>query len=129
MQDFVIWYNNVKVYKGAEFISDNNTKNYAEYYALLIALKKCNELNIKNLIIKCHSELIIQQFNKKNINPVALAPLYLVTIHNAISDELTKLFSFKFIHISYENNKDASFLANQSVSDYIVSNNTNLGQT
>jgi len=123
---FVIWYNNIKLYKGSEFISNNNTNNYAEYYALLIALKKCNELNIKNLIIKSESELIIKQFNNLyDINKENMSPTILVPLHNAISDELEKFNLFKFIHISCEKNTDANLLATQSISDYIVSNNFN----
>ena len=113
---FVIWNNDIKIFTGSEFISKNNTNDFAEYYALLIALKKCNELKIQNIIIKGDSELVIKQLNKEyNIQETNLLPLY-----NSVLHELNNFQSFKFIHIPCEKNKDADFAANKAITEYII---------
>jgi len=113
---FIIWNKNIKLYYGSELISTNNTLDYAEYYALLIALRKCKELNVKNIIIKGDSELVIKQLNKENNIDTTFLPLY-----NEIETELNNFITYKFIHISWENNKAADTLANNAVSEYIIS--------
>ena len=116
---FIIWNKNIKLYYGSELISINNTTDYAEYYALFIALKKCNELNVKNIIIKCDSELVIKQFNKEN--KINLIDNVLLPLYNKVESELNNFITYKFIHISCEKNKAADILANNAVSEYIIS--------
>ena len=113
---FIIWYKNIKLYSGSEFISENNTNNFAEYYALLIALKKCNELNIKNIIIKSDSEFVTKKLTTVEFIDIESYN----NLDTSIELELNNFKSYKIIHISCEKNKDANNLANKAITDFIV---------
>ena len=53
------------------------TNNYAEYMGLILGVKKSCEIDIKNLIIKCDSLLVINQLNGKfSVKSDNLKPLY-----------------------------------------------------
>ena len=117
---YVIWNNDKKYFEGSEFISENATNNYAEYMAILLALKKCNEMKIKNLIIKGDSKLVIQQIQGNyKINSPTLKSLYdLVTV------ELEKIDNLKLIHIERELNKEADDLANLAIDNWKKDNSS-----
>jgi deoxyguanosine kinase len=117
---FSIWDNNIKIYGGSEFISRNNTRIYAEYYALFTALKKCEELNIKNVIIKSSSDAIIHILESGDFvhNKQDLYPLY-----ETILKKLETFMRYQLIQIPYEKNIDANNLAEQAITSYIVTNN------
>ncbi len=84
------------------------TNNYAEYEALLFALKKAGKLKLVNLTIYSDSELLVNQ----------MKGIYKVKSHNLINSyEKAKKLSLnfkniKFIHIPREKNKEADELAN-----------------
>ena len=110
---FVIWNNDNKIFSGSQFLSKSNTNNFAEYSALIYALKKCNELNIKHLIIKGDCELVIKQASGEyNVNSTNL-----ITLRTCVVNELANFTAFKFIHIPRNENKDADLLANQAIDD------------
>ena len=111
---FVIWQGEEKIYEGSEFISENATNNYAEYMAIILAIKKCNELKIKNIIVKGDSKLVIQQIQGNyKVNSPKLKSLYdIVTI------EIEKLRYLKLIHIERAFNKEADALANLAIDNW-----------
>ena len=88
--------------------------------AILLALKKCNEMKIKNLIIKGDSKLVIQQIQGNyKINSPTLKSLYdLVTV------ELEKIDNLKLIHIERELNKEADDLANLAIDNWKKDNSS-----
>jgi len=111
---FVIWNGNTKIYEGSEFISENSTNNYAEYMAILLAIKKCNELNIKNIIVKGDSKLVIQQIQGNyKVNSSKLKSLY-----DFVTLEIEKLTYLKLIHIERSLNKEADALANLAIDNW-----------
>ena len=113
---YVLWKNNDKIYEGSEFISNNSTNNYAEYKGLILALKKCNELNIKNIIVKGDSKLVIQQLlGNYKVNSDNLKILYEEAI-----EEKKKLNVLRFLHIDRKLNKEADRLANLAIDNYIT---------
>ena len=118
---FIIWNGNTKIYEGSEFVSKNATNNYAEYMAILLAIKKCNELNIKNIIVKGDSKLVIQQIQGNyKVNSPTLKSLY-----DIVTVEIEKLTYLKLIHIERSLNKDADALANLAIDNWKKLNNNN----
>ena len=108
---FVIYLCGKTIFEGNQFISKKNTNNFAEYSALLIALEKCIDLNIKNIIIRGDSKLVIKQLNKEfNINSDNLVPIY-----DKILDILSEFNSFKLEHIYRDKNQRADQLANLAI--------------
>jgi ribonuclease HI len=91
------------------------TNNQAEYQALIAALKKAKDLNIKEVIVYLDSELIVKQINREyRVKDQDLAKLFL-EVHNLI-------LSFKkieFFHIKREKNQRADQLANQAMDKQI----------
>lgn len=108
---FVIWKDHKVFYEGKHCVSQSNTNNYAEYSALLLALLKCQQLEIKNLIVKGDSNLIIKQVTKEfKIQSENLIPLYKRVL------ECIKYFKYiSFEHIEREKNKEADRLANLAI--------------
>lgn len=84
------------------------TNNQAEYKALIAALKKAKELEVKELECYLDSELVVKQLKREyKVKNADLAPLFL-QIHN-----LTISFkNISFHHIPREQNKVADKLAN-----------------
>jgi len=108
---FLIYLGRKTIFEGNKFVSKNNTNNFAEYSALLIALEKCVDLNIKNIIIRGDSKLVIKQLNREfNINSDNLVPIY-----DKILDILSEFNSFKLEHICRDKNKRADQLANLAI--------------
>ncbi len=87
------------------------TNNQAEYQALIAALKKAQQLNIKELKVYLDSELIVKQVNREyKIKDQDLAKLFL-QVHNLI----LAFPKISFHHIKREKNKRADELANQAM--------------
>ena len=112
---YIIWLDNEIIMKGKKYLCEKNTNNYAEYNGLILGLEKCLELNIKNIIVKGDSDLIIKQINKEyKITSDNLIPLF-----NRVMDLLYHFNSFEFIHIKRKLNHRADALANESINDSI----------
>ncbi|MCX6779227.1 MAG: ribonuclease HI family protein [Candidatus Magasanikbacteria bacterium] len=91
------------------------TNNQAEYRALVLALKKAEEIGGTELQCFADSELMVKQLNHEyKMKNQELAPLYL-KIHN-LSLSFKKI-SFK--HIPREKNKEADKLVNEVLDNQI----------
>jgi len=111
---YIIWRNKTVIEEGKHFVSKHNTNNYAEYCGLILALKKCNQLKIKNVIVMGDSNLIIKQMNNEyKVESPNLIPLHEVAL-NAISE----MNYIKFMHIFREKNGDADRLANLAINKW-----------
>lgn len=87
------------------------TNNQAEYEALIAALKKAKELNIKELDVFLDSELIVKQVNREyKIKNKDLALLF-IKVHN-LSLSFDRI---NFKHVRREENKRADQLANEAM--------------
>ncbi len=86
------------------------TNNYAEYTALLIALRKLIELgkNNEKLEIYADSKLLVEQLNGnwkvKNEN--------IKSVFNEVKSLLSNFSDYSIKHVYRENNKEADMLAN-----------------
>ena len=87
---------------------ENGTNNNAEYTALIEALKKCKELNLKKIEINLDSEVIVRQvtgiYKVKDNN--------LKKLFSQVKDLLNFFEYYKINHIYREKNKTADYLAN-----------------
>ena len=73
----VIYNNNEELWSNHLFIGDNITNNVAEYTGLIFGMQKAYEMNIKNIIIKGDSLLVINQMlGKYKCNSQNLIILY-----------------------------------------------------
>tara|TARA_B100001093_G_scaffold407422_1_gene396043 strand:- start:658 stop:1764 length:1107 start_codon:yes stop_codon:yes gene_type:complete len=102
------------LHQEGKFITKRNTNNYAEYCALIAALEKCNEIGIKNVIIKGDSNLVIKQMNKEyKVDSPNLLPLY-----NRAVELIMDLNFIQFIQISRNKNEEADRLANLALNKW-----------
>jgi len=108
---YIIYNNTDIVYKGNRFIADYNTNNFAEYSALNLGVKKCIELNIKNIDIMGDSQLVIKQLNKE----YKISSTNLIPLHSATTTLLEKFVSYNLKHIPREENMEADKLANKAI--------------
>jgi len=89
------------------------TNNIAEYNALILALEKLKELNIKEITIKSDSLLLVSQLNGKYAvkNP-NIRKLFRVYLSLAVNFD-----KIKVMHIPRELNKEADRLANLAIKE------------
>ena len=96
--------------KGSEFIG-KNTNNYAEYMGMILGIEKALELNIRNLIVKGDSQLVIKQMLKEySVKAPNLIPLY-----NHGNNLISRFQDIKFFHIKRNLNTIADKLANEAM--------------
>ena len=107
------------IYKGMQEIWNksvyigNATNNRAEYEGLLIGLLGALELNIKNIIVKGDSKLIINQLSDK----YKIQSNNLIDIYTNIKNLIKKFETITFIHIKRNNNIRADELANNALNN------------
>lgn len=91
------------------------TNNQAEYLALIEALKKAQELNIRQAKVYLDSELIVKQVNREyKVKDKDLAKLF-IKVYNLIQS----FEKIEFFHVRRENNKRADSLANEAMDSQI----------
>lgn len=99
----------IKTYIGEQ------TNNFAEYTALITALKKAAALGYKRVECYMDSELVVKQLKglykvrEKTLKPLASKVLALTNMFSAIS----------FTHIPREKNKEADKLVNQAIDEHL----------
>ena len=95
-----------------EFLGEA-TNNQAEYQAMILALKKMQELEVKELTLRADSELMVKQMlGIYRVKNERIQPLY------KEAKSLVEGFqSVSFAHVRRELNKEADRLANEAI-DY-----------
>ncbi len=110
---FVIFKNGQEVVRDGKYIGIK-TNNEAEYFALLLGLKKCLDLGINNIKIYSDSKLLVNQINGTyKIKDEKLKRLYKEI------EKILKNINYKIEHIPREKNKIADNMANQILDDAI----------
>ena len=61
----VIYQNTEEIWNGKRYCGPKVTNNVAEYNGLLLGLEKAVQLNIKHLVVRGDSQLIIKQMNRE----------------------------------------------------------------
>jgi ribonuclease HI len=107
----VIYKNGEEIWSNSYFVSNNSTNNVAEYFGLIRGLKRAIKMNIRSLIIKGDSQLIIKQMKGEyQVKSESMIELY----------NIAKEFESQFKNISYEHiyrkyNKRADQLSNEGL--------------
>ena len=101
------------IHEGRGFLSRHNTNNFAEYQAVVHALKTAKEKGVQKLILYSDSLLLISQLNGQyKVKSSVIRPLF------RQCRELLKCFAFyKLQHIPREKNSGADALANQALDE------------
>ncbi len=87
------------------------TNNFAEYSAVIEALRMAIKNKVTDLIIRSDSELLIRQLlGEYQIKSETLKPLY-----DECQRLARKIKKIKFEHVRRENNKEADRLANEGL--------------
>jgi ribonuclease HI len=87
------------------------TNNVAEYRALLLGLKKAQDLGVRKLQVFADSELLVRQLNGSyRVKAPHLLPLW-----QAATKELQKFESHAISHVPREENSPADGLANRAI--------------
>ena len=108
----VIYENGDEIWKEYKF-SDNieGTSNVAEYEGLILGLEGALENNIKNIVVKGDSALVINQITGKfNVNAARLQNLY--TKAKLLSEQFEYI---EFEYVKRDKNKRADQLANMAM--------------
>ena len=107
----VIYKNGEEIWSNSYFVSDSATNNVAEYFGLIRGLKRAIKMNIRHLIVKGDSQLIIKQMTGQyQVKSESMIELY----------EISKKMEEEFENISYEHvyrkyNKRADYLSNEGL--------------
>ena len=106
-------YNNdgEEIWHTSVYVGDYISNNYAEYAGLIIGLEKADELNIKNLIVRGDSELIICQMNGK----YKCSSRNLISLYSKAKELERKIENVNYAHILRHLNRRADELANQAM--------------
>ena len=107
----VIYKNCDEIWSNSYFVDDNSSNNVAEYFGLIRGLKRAIKMNIRSLIVKGDSLLIIKQMKGEyQVKSESMIELY------NIAKELEGQFeniSYKHIYRKYNNRAD--YLSNEGL--------------
>lgn len=107
----VIYKNGKEILNYSVFLGNNVTNNESEYKSLSIGIDKAIELNIKKLIVKGDSQLVINQvLGKYMVNNKNLKEIY-----NLIKRKIKFFDDISFNHVYRKFNKRSDELANNAL--------------
>ena len=112
---FVLYYDNIVLLTKYKLLNEAHNSNYAEYCALIYALKHLIELNIKDIFIEGDAKIVLEQIKGNcKINSNIIKPLY-----NEVKKLIEKFDFINFEHIYRKYNNYADSLANQALIEYL----------
>ena len=105
-----------EIWSGSLFLGKNATNNQSEYTGLIFGLQQAIDMDIKTLMVKGDSQLVINQMTGKyKCNSENIIELY------KKAKELEKKFeNIYFVHVLRHLNKRADQLSNDAIKDYII---------
>ena len=111
----VIYCLNDEIWSGSLFVGKNATNNQSEYSGLIFGLQKAIDMNIKTLLVKGDSQLVINQMTGRyKCNSENIIELY------ERAKDLEKNFEkIYYLHVLRNLNKRADELSNEAIKDYI----------
>jgi len=99
------------IYQEGDFLEKYNTNNFAEYKAVIRALKLAVKHQVQEMTLFSDSQFLIRQLNKEyKVKSPNIKPLF-----EECQKIATKIPKIKWEHISREKNKGADSLANQAL--------------
>jgi len=104
-----------EIWSGSLFLGKNATNNQSEYTGLIFGLQQAIDMNIKTLLVKGDSQLVINQMTGRyKCNSENIFELY------KKAKELEKNFeNIYYVHVLRNLNKRADELSNDAIKDYI----------
>lgn len=104
-----------EIWSGSLFVGKNSTNNQAEYNGLIFGLQQALDMNIKTLLVRGDSQLVINQMTGRyKCNSENIFELY------KQAKELEKDFDkIYYAHVLRNNNKRADELSNIAIEGYI----------
>jgi ribonuclease HI len=111
----VIYHNNDEIWSGSFFVGENATNNHAEYAGLILGLQQAKELEIKNLLVKGDSQLVISQM----IGSYKCKSPNLIDFYLRAKELENKFDIINYEHVLRNLNKRADELSNIAVDDYL----------
>lgn len=99
-----------KIFKIAEYVG-TRTNNQAEYLALIKALTKLRELDVRKVFVYSDSVLLVKQVNGE----YRVRHPELKTLHQKVQELLGMFEEFRIIHVDREKNREADKLANEAI--------------
>jgi ribonuclease HI len=107
----VIYKNGEEIWADKIFVGVNETNNVAEYSSLLLGLNEAHNMDIKELLVRGDSLLVIKQMKGEyKVNSESLRILY-----NKAKELETMFDSIEYEHIYRSNNTRADQLANEGL--------------
>lgn len=107
----VLYSDNQELWSDSIFVGNKETNNKAEYSGLILGMREAIKRNIKDIIIKGDSQLVIRHMlGRYKVKSDNLIPLY------KEAKELEKQFNrVKYIHVYRTENKKADELSNEGL--------------
>lgn len=91
----------------------HQTNNFAEYQGLLMGLKRCRELGVREVEVFADSELMIRQLGGRyQVKSPSLRPLYVEALKFLNEFERVKL-----VHVPREMNRAADEMSNRAIEE------------
>jgi ribonuclease HI len=107
----VIYKNGEEIWSNSYFVSDSATNNVAEYFGLIRGLKRAIKMNIRHLIVKGDSQLIIKQMTGQyQVKSESMIKLY-----NIAKELETQFENISYEHVYRKFNKRADQLSNEGI--------------
>jgi len=107
----VLYKNGEEIWADKIFVGVNETNNIAEYSGLLLGLNEAHNMDIKELLVRGDSLLVIKQMKGEyKVNSESLRILY-----NKAKELETLFDSIEYEHIYRTNNSRADQLANEGL--------------
>ena len=102
-----------EIWSGSLFLGKYITNNQSEYNGLIFGLQQAIDMNIKTLLVKGDSQLVINQMiGKYNCNSENIIELY-----NKAKELEKKFENIYYVHILRNFNKRADQLSNDAIKD------------
>tara|TARA_B100001093_G_scaffold446717_1_gene451208 strand:+ start:1782 stop:2195 length:414 start_codon:yes stop_codon:yes gene_type:complete len=113
---YVLYYDSTVIWKHCSILKESYNSNYAEYKALIYALKFALSLNIKYLQVEGDAKIVIDQIKDLcNTKSPSVQPLL-----EEVKQLKSKFNEIEFEHIYRDKNILADSLANQALYDYQI---------
>ena len=112
----VIYNNEIEMLSNIFFVGEKATNNHAEYAGLILGLQMAYELNIKSLLVKGDSLLVINHMN----GTYKCSSPNLIELYLKAKEYESKFDNIYYQHVLRNFIKRADELSNDAIKDYII---------
>lgn len=112
----VIYNNEIEILSNTFFVGEKATNNHAEYAGLILGLQMAYELNIKSLLVKGDSLLVINHMN----GTYKCSSVNLIELYSRAKELESKFDNICYQHVLRNFNKRADALSNDAIKDYKI---------